>query len=824
MPASNAARLEVRPAGTPNRACSFAALSFLSIQAGAAEITLAWDPVPHAAGYTLHYGTTRGQPSVSIDVGNASTRRLSGLAGGRTYYFAVSDYDLAGRWSDFSPELEAFLPSPSDPIARFTASTESGVAPLTVVFTDTTSVEALERAWDLGDGTTASSPTVAHGYNEPGTYTVTLRVTGSRGTTSANRSIAVRAPEQPVVADFAITPSTGAAPLPVRFNDTSQGDIDAWVWEFGDGTSSTQRNPSHVYEQPGTYTVTLVVSNQQGSDRKSKPASVGVLAPSDTNGLVAAYGFEEVDGATAIDSSGNSNHGLIIGASRIAAGNYLLGRALDLNGINQWITVPGAPSLILPQRMTLEAWVKPAEPMHGWRTLLMKEDGDAAYYLYANNQRNLPATGTRIGGYQELPGSNSLTPKTWTHVAGTYDGRDLRLYVGGTLISQQKLIGQMSRDAGPLRIGGNALWGEYFSGSIDEVRIYNRALSRTQIVADMWRPVVPSSDAASLRISASANRTKDTRLHGAPVEDRAFIFAQGAADGTAAFWLDDPVPNAPVGPVFSVDNAAPFDLAGTREDGAALPLSTSDMTPGVHTVTARLDASDGTSTLTTGNFIVPSSYKPLDLMASDRADRSGASPLNGGVLSLPAYLFASYGPGVQRVEFWLDDPIPTEPVGEPIRIETLAPFDLVGTAPDGSAKPFAGRDLEPGLHTLTIQVTRDDGTVDPLISRTFRILHHPISAGADALDESTRRVTVSVKPWRHARPSKAWVIVGGLPYQTDSPRPLLRATMQPLNFAHRSPLGTKIRGEGLVRESQPAEPVAAESQTGFSRAAFPQRG
>ena len=71
----------------------------------------------------------------------------------------------------------------------------------------------------------------------------------------------------------------------------------------------------------------------------------------------------------------------------------------------------------------------------------------------------------------------------------TYDGANLRFYVNGTLVGTQAVTGNITTSAQALRIGGNAVWGEFFAGLIDDVRIYNRALTPAEITADMNGPV-----------------------------------------------------------------------------------------------------------------------------------------------------------------------------------------------------------------------------------------------------------------------------------------------------------------------------------------------
>jgi hypothetical protein len=84
-------------------------------------------------------------------------------------------------------------------------------------------------------------------------------------------------------------------------------------------------------------------------------------------------------------------------------------------------------------------------------------------------------------------------PNTWVHLAGTYDGMTERLYVNGSEMANRPLSGSIQITDGVLRIGGNSIWGEFFKGRIDEVRIYNRALSANEIQTDMNRSVAVSS-------------------------------------------------------------------------------------------------------------------------------------------------------------------------------------------------------------------------------------------------------------------------------------------------------------------------------------------
>ena len=94
-----------------------------------------------------------------------------------------------------------------------------------------------------------------------------------------------------------------------------------------------------------------------------------------------------------------------------------------------------------------------------------------------------------VGGVNWTAEGAPLPINTWTHLAGTYDGAVLRLFVNGVEVANIPVSGPMPTSTGPLRIGGNSLWKEFFKGRIDEVRIYNRALSPAEIGAAMNTPL-----------------------------------------------------------------------------------------------------------------------------------------------------------------------------------------------------------------------------------------------------------------------------------------------------------------------------------------------
>ena len=221
---------------------------------------------------------------------------------------------------------------------------------------------------------------------------------------------------------------------------------------------------------------------------------------------VGACGFDEARGRTALDASGAGNRGRLAGPVR-TRGRF--GGGLAFDGRNDWVTIPDAQSLDLRTGMTLEAWVRPAA--RGARSVLLKQRGPGlAYGLYAS-----PSAHLFTSAEQALRGRPALRRNRWAHLATTWDGRTLRVYVDGSQVAEHRLAGTVRGSSGPLRIGGNAVWPEFFKGVIDEVRVYDRALTAGEIARDRDTPVntgVPRRKAAKVRYGDELRRTL-RRLH-----------------------------------------------------------------------------------------------------------------------------------------------------------------------------------------------------------------------------------------------------------------------------------------------------------------------
>lgn len=163
-------------------------------------------------------------------------------------------------------------PQPVTPVAEFTANRTTINEGQNVQFTDQSTNIPTSWSWNFGDGGTSTAQNPLYTYSTAGTYTVSLRATNSAGYDDEVKTnfITVNVLTLPPVAAFTATNTTVKQGVSVRFYDQSTNTPTSWSWNFGDGSTSSERNPTHIYNIAGTYTVSLRATNAAGYDDEIK--------------------------------------------------------------------------------------------------------------------------------------------------------------------------------------------------------------------------------------------------------------------------------------------------------------------------------------------------------------------------------------------------------------------------------------------------------------------------------------------------------------------------------------------------------------------------
>ena len=452
---------------------------------------------------------------IAAPTGTGTSYKDTSVSASTSYSYRVRATDTAGDLSPYSNTATAVTPAatpPSQPgTLTATAASASEVDLSWGASTGSVSGYLIERcqgasctsftqiAAPAGTGTSYKDTGLSAGTS----YSYRVRATDTAGDLSpySNTATAVTPAATPPSQPGTLT-ATAVSGSEVDLSwGASTGSVSGYLIERCQGASCTSFTQIAAPAGTGTsYKDTTVAASTSYSYRVRATDTAGDLSPysntasattpAATSGLVAAYAFDEGSGATVADTSGNGNNGSITNATWSTSGKY--GDALQFNG-NALVTIPDAASLHLTTGMTLEAWVNPTVVNANWRDVVYK--GNDNFYLSATsaNGGGVPDAGMIAGGsYADAFGTSTLPVSTWSFLTETYDGSTLRLYVNGTQVASTAHTGTIATSTNPLQIGGDSIYGQFFTGLIDNVRVYNTALTAAQIQTDQATPVSTS--------------------------------------------------------------------------------------------------------------------------------------------------------------------------------------------------------------------------------------------------------------------------------------------------------------------------------------------
>jgi hypothetical protein len=249
----------------------------------------------------------------------------------------------------------------------------------------------------------------------------------------------------------------------------------------------------------------------------STPAVIG--------GLAGYWKFDEGSGTSALDASGNANNGSLVNAPTYSSDvpstcpppSDLFSLAF-VRASSQHVTVPDSPSLHFPANtISVAAWIKLTGSSTAQSYSIVTKgggvDGTNTSYILGINSSASPSNFNQLGLYVNGTWTNSsstITPNVWQHVAATYDGATVRLYINGVAAGSSPLAGSILDRSDPTMIGrqGTTCNCNYFQGSIDEARIYNRALTAGEISAlAQCNPAPTPTNTPTITLTPTITRT-----------------------------------------------------------------------------------------------------------------------------------------------------------------------------------------------------------------------------------------------------------------------------------------------------------------------------
>lgn len=310
------------------------------------------------------------------------------------------------------------------------------------------------------------------------------------GYNSAETVIQINDDEGP---DFTTDIASGLAPLTVNFTDQSPNNVTSWQWDFdNDGIiDSTIQNPSFTYYEEGTYSVKLIVTIGDSDYSEIKEDYITVEMDL-TNGLMAYYPFN----GNTNDESGNGNHGIVHEATLTTDRFCNPNSAYSFDG-NDYIDVPDSGDFVFGSApFTLSAWIQFSEyGKDGGYYLLGQSEGggNSSKWMFWLGNSSISFIFTQPGSHWVGLGSWDFQIGQWYHVLIRRDADNLSSFVNGFPLETVTISRSVPDPVCSFRIGTVEFEGtnRWFRGKIDDIRIYNRSLSISEIteISNKFPPV-----------------------------------------------------------------------------------------------------------------------------------------------------------------------------------------------------------------------------------------------------------------------------------------------------------------------------------------------
>jgi hypothetical protein len=500
-------------------------------------------------------------------------------------------------------------------------------------------VEFFQGSTKLGEDTSGGD-----GWSYPwnnvstGSYSLTARATDNAGavTTSSPVVISVQSANTPPVVSISSPSNNATFTAPANITITANAtDSDGTISkvEFFQGSTKlgedTSGSDGWSYSwnsvAAGSYSLTARATDNGGATSTSSTVNISVSSGSGGNDVTSnqlgRWKFDEASGTSTSDSSGNGNHGSLVNSPAWAAGRT--GAALQFNGSSNYVEIPSSSTMNQTgAALTLSAWVYKTANQANWRMLIHRQAGTSTgdqWALAFNGDKAVLAVNT--GTLATVTAPTATPVNQWVHVAGTWDGSTMRLYINGSQVATTARSGTITVESKTVTIGagrnGTAM-DEFFAGRINEARIYSRALSASEVqqvyLSVNQTPVVNAGADQTIALPSTASLSGSASDDGFP-SPLTTAWSKVSGPGTVSFG-----------------------------NGSAAATTATFSLPGNYTL--RLTASDGTASSSDDVVITVNDSAEgwrarwfSDLSPSDPRIADGADFDGDGIANLMEYAF-----------------------------------------------------------------------------------------------------------------------------------------------------------------------------------------
>lgn len=381
--------------------------------------------------------------------------------------------------------------APQPVTADFTVDKPSALTGENVTFSDASTGNATEWAWEFipeaGDAITSQDQNPVVVFDEPGVYSVKLTISNSKYSDEVLKEDFITIIDATAVAaEFSSDAQQIYAGQEVSFEDRSVGTATTWEWTFEGGTpaTSTEQNPVVTYSVAGNYKVTLVASNDSKSSTIEKTGYIKVIPGS---GLLAFLPFSGDNEDKGPLSLGVTSDASVSFGGTDRAGNPNASAVFDGTGI---VKINSSDNKQLVSNYTVGIWMKTSSPQEMWVWEEGGKDNPLAWFRINNNSTTriysfLP----NLGGILNVSVDDGVMPLSddvWHHVVCTRDAAGTaKIYVDGALVKERTLtIEDLTNNLGFI-LGGQDNGPDniinYYTGQLDDLVIYDRVLSESEI-------------------------------------------------------------------------------------------------------------------------------------------------------------------------------------------------------------------------------------------------------------------------------------------------------------------------------------------------------